>query len=208
MNLVNKSWGAFSPEVALAYLKTFGHPAQGSKLILLDILAKISNLQGNPSVLDLGCGNGQLYEYFKSHGLTCEYTGIDFSEILLSVARSRNPEAKFIKGDINQLSTLVNKKFDYIIYSHVIEMLESPELSLLEAKKVTDCVLIRFFEPPEFEVDTVELREMDLGKGHVPYLRRKMSKSYYQLILANVGCRRVDVYRDNSSKDQVHVLYF
>ena len=86
-------------------------------------------------------------------------------------------------------------------------MLESPELSLREAKKVTNRILIRFFEPPEFEVDTVELREMDLGFGNVPYLRRKMSSSYYNLILANINCRRVDVYRD-ATKDQVHLLHF
>lgn len=206
MSKLRESWDAFSPEVAAAYLKTFGHPASGSKQILLDVIRSLSD-RAKPSVLDLGCGNGQLLEFFKEKGLACDYTGVDFSDALLAVARRQNREASFIRGDVNQLSTLVSDRFDFVIYSHVIEMLESPELSLHEAKKATNRVLIRFFEPPEFEVDTVELREMDLGLGKVPYLRRKMSKSYYQLILANAGCKRVDVYRD-VSKDQVHVLYF
>lgn len=206
MSRSRESWDAFSPEVAAAYLKTFGHPASGSKQILLDVMRSLSDC-ARPSVLDLGCGNGQLLEFFKEKGLACDYTGVDFSDALLAVAHRQNPEATFIQGDVNQLSTLVSDRFDFVIYSHVIEMLESPELSLHEAKKATDRVLIRFFEPPEFEVDTVELREMDLGLGKVPYLRRKMSRSYYQLILANAGCKRVDVYRD-VSKDQVHVLYF
>lgn len=206
MSKLRESWDAFSPEVAAAYLKTFGHPASGSKQILLDVIRSLSD-RAKPSVLDLGCGNGQLLEFFKEKGLACDYTGVDFSDALLAVARRQNHEASFIRGDVNQLSTLVSDRFDFVIYSHVIEMLESPELSLHEAKKATNRVLIRFFEPPEFEVDTVELREMDLGLGKVPYLRRKMSKSYYQLILANAGCKRVDVYRD-VSKDQVHVLYF
>lgn len=206
MSMSRESWEAFSPEVAAAYLKTFGHPASGSKQILVDVMRFLSDCT-RPSVLDLGCGNGQLLEFFKEKGLACDYTGVDFSDALLAVARRHNPDASFIQGDVNQLSTLVSDRFDFVIYSHVIEMLESPELSLHEAKKTTNRVLIRFFEPPEFEVDTVELREMDLGLGKVPYLRRKMSKSYYQLILANAGCKRVDVYRD-VSKDQVHVLYF
>jgi ubiquinone/menaquinone biosynthesis C-methylase UbiE len=148
-----------------------------------------------------------LLEFFKEKGLACEYTGVDFSDALLAVARCQNPEATFIQGDVNHLSTFVSGPFDFVLYSHVIEMLESPELSLHEARKTTNRVVIRFFEPPEFDVDTVELREMDLGLGKVPYLRRKMSRSYYQLILANAGCKRVDVYRD-VCKDQVHVLYF
>jgi ubiquinone/menaquinone biosynthesis C-methylase UbiE len=206
MSRLRESWNAFSPEVAAAYLKTVGHPASGSKQILLDVIRSLSE-NARPAVLDLGCGNGQLLEFFKEKGLACDYTGVDFSAALLAVARRQNPEATFIQGDVNRLSTLVSGRFDFVIYSHVIEMLESPELSLHEAKKATNRVLIRFFEPPEFEVDTVELREMDLGLGKVPYLRRKMSRSYYQLILANAGCKRVDVYRD-VSKDQVHVLYF
>jgi len=206
MSKLSESWDSFTPEVASAYLKTFGHPAPGSKQILLDVLRNCSS-SAHTTVLDLGCGNGQLYESFKAEGWQCDYTGVDFSEALLNVARRQNPEATFISGDVNQLTSLIDRKFDFVIYSHVIEMLESPEASLLEAKKATDRVLIRFFEPPEFEVDTVELREMDLGQGKVPYLRRKMSKSYYQLMLSNVGCKRVDVYRD-VSKDQVHMLYF
>jgi ubiquinone/menaquinone biosynthesis C-methylase UbiE len=206
MNKSSESWSAFSSEIATSYLKTFGHPSPGSKQILIDVMRN-GTKKAVPSVLDLGCGNGQLYEFFKSQGWQCEYTGVDFSFALLEVARRNSPEANFLQGDVNQLSNFIRRKFDFVIYSHVIEILESPEQSLNEAKKATDRVLIRFFEPPEFEVDTIELREMDLGLGKVPYLRRKMSRSYYRLILANAGCKRVDVYRD-VSKDQVHALYF
>lgn len=206
MSKSKDSWNSFSPSVAADYLKSFGNPAPGSKQILLDVISSSLRL-GKPSVLDMGCGNGQLFGFFKEKGFECDYTGVDFSEPLLFAARREHPEATFLQGDINQLVSLRSSRFDFVIYSHVIEMLESPELSLHEAKKLTDRILIRFFEPPEFDVDTIELCEMDLGIGKVPYLRRKMSRSYYRLILANVGCKRVDVYRD-VSKDQVHSLFF
>jgi len=159
------------------------------------------------SVLDLGCGNGQLLEFFKEKKWTCNYFGIDFSQPLINVARRQNAEATFICGDVNNLGSIVTSKFNFVIYSHVLEILESPERSLIEAKKLTDTILIRFFEPPEFNIDTVELREQDLGQGSFPYIRRMMSKKYYQLILTNIGCKGVDVYKD-STKDQVHVLHF
>jgi ubiquinone/menaquinone biosynthesis C-methylase UbiE len=206
MSKLNESWSSFTPEIASAYLRTFGHPAPGSKQILLDILRKQKTV-ACPSILDLGCGNGQLYNYFKSQGFFSSYIGVDFSDMLLDVARRENPEARFIKDDLTQLEHVPKERFDFVIYSHVIELLESPEASLFEAKQRASCVLIRFYEPPEYETDTVELREMDVGTGKVPYLRRKMSKSYYQLMLSNIGCSRVDVYRD-VSKDQVHVLFF
>ncbi|EIJ45206.1 hypothetical protein GWL_46460 [Herbaspirillum sp. GW103] len=49
---------------------------------------------------------------------------------------------------------------------------------------------------------------MDVGqKEQVPFIRRKMSRDYYRLILARIGCKNVDIYRD-TTKDQVHVLTF
>lgn len=206
MNKIRQSWSAFSPDIAAEYLKTFGAPALGSKEILCEVLQKQFS-DSNPRILDFGCGNGQLFEFFKTQDFACDYTGIDFSDSLIDVARAQNPEAEFIVGDVNQACDLVSGRFDCVIYSHVFEILESPELSLQNAKKLSSQVLIRFFEPPEYEVDTVELKEMDLGLGSVPYLRRKMSKSYYQLILANAGCKKVDVYKD-TTRDQVHLLYF
>jgi hypothetical protein len=88
-------------------------------------------------------------------------------------------------------------------------MLSSPERSLLKARTFAGLIIIRFFEPPDFETDTVELRDMDIGEGRtVPYIRRKMSRDYYRLILTKLGCTSVDVYRAESAKDQVHVLHY
>ena len=99
--------------------------------------------------------------------------------------------------------------WDVAIYSHVVEILGSPEHSIRRAAQLADAIAIRFFEPPEFDDDLVELREMEVGDGTaVPYLRRKMSRDYYRMILAKSGCRSVDVYRDDFSKDQVHLLRF
>lgn len=207
MEIISKSWNSLSKEIASEYLKSFGSPATGSNEIIEDIFPKLIKNKINPKILDLGCGNGHLYKYFKSSGLNFRYTGVDFSKPLVEAAKVSNKEADFILCDINKLSKHISGKFDLIVYSHVLEMLESPELSLFEARKFSKLILIKFFEPPNSDFDKVELKEMDLGLGSVPYLRRKMSKKYYQLILANLGCKKVDIYCDNS-KDEVHVLYF
>ena len=88
-------------------------------------------------------------------------------------------------------------------------MLQSPEASLLRAKELAKKIIIRFFEPPVFDVDTVELKMMETAEGlKVPYLRRKMSKYYYKIILDKIGCKSVDVHRPKHSKDEIHVLNY
>ena len=162
-------------------------------------------------MIDVGCGNGQLYEFFRSVGLDCAYTGIDYSDPLLDAARAAHaddPSASFLVSDAATLGGVAGH-WDVAIFSHVIEMLAAPEDALRAARRVADAIAIRFFEPPEFETDVVELRHLDVGDGGtVPYIRRKMSRDHYRLILAKVGCRRVDVYQETSAKDQVHLLHF
>lgn len=206
MSVLQDSWGAFGKKTAKNYLKTFGTPSLESKQILFEVLRDISG--GNKiSVIDLGCGNANLAEYLGEKHLNFEYTGVDFSQVLLDAAQEAYPKASFIQDDVNVLQK-VTKLYDVAVYSHVIEMLSSPEQSLLAAKKIAKKIVIRYFEPPESDTDWVELLEMDIGEGRrVPYLRRRMSKDYYRLILSKINCKSVDVYRDGF-KDQVHVLHY
>jgi SAM-dependent methyltransferase len=202
---LQKSWGSFSDNIARRYLKSFGHPSQESKLLLYEVLREFGHSSIN--LLDLGCGNANLAEYLSEKGLVFRYTGVDFSEVLIRAAHEAFPNGQFICDDVNILSN-VSPIFDVGVYSHVVEILPSPESSLLAARKLCKKIIIRFFEPPLEGADWVELREMDIGADKtVPYLRRKMSQSYYEMILEKMGCTQVDVYR-TSAKDQVHVLHY
>lgn len=199
------SWSAFPEDVAKRYLKSFGHPSEDSKRVLLDVMYAIAPKPFR--VLDLGCGNGQLFEAIRERGLKCDYTGVDFSEVLLKAAREACPQATFISDDVHTLSRLT-ERFDMACFSHVIEMLPSPESALAAARRVADKIAIRFFEPPAEGADWVELLDMEVGGTEkVPYLRRRMSQAFYELILSRIGCRSVDIYHTNS-KDQIHVLHF
>ena len=202
---LKNSWGAFPKDIARRYLKSFGHPSEESKQLLFEVLEQLGPQQ--MKLVDLGCGNANLGEFLRAKGLNCLYTGVDFSDALLEAAREALPDARFICDDVNTLAN-VPAGFDVACYSHVIEMLPSPESSLLAAKKVARCIVIRFFEPPAERADCVELLEMDVGAvARMPYLRRQISQAYYEMILERIGCQSVDVYR-TGSKDQVHVLHF
>jgi 2-polyprenyl-3-methyl-5-hydroxy-6-metoxy-1,4-benzoquinol methylase len=67
----------------------------------------IQMLQGDESILDLGCGNGEFARELSKHGHRGSYLGVDFSLPLLRDAESQ-PEvfsAKFAEMDLSRLST-------------------------------------------------------------------------------------------------------
>lgn len=209
MSILQKSWSSFSPDIASKYLKGFGHPSEDSKRLLADILVR-ENPGKTLNLIELGCGNGQLAEYFVSRQMDFTYLGVDFSDSLLEAARRtfpENPQIRFIKDNVEQLNG-VSDTFDIAIFSHVIEMLSSPEAALGAAKRVAKAIAIRFFEPPDHEATRVELRAMDIGGPESPpYLRWSMSNDYYRLILAKLGVKAVDVYQSRD-RDQIHLLRF
>ena len=81
---------------------------------------KASNL----SVLDVGCGFGDLYGFFKAEGLLSrhriKYTGFDISPKILGVARKKYPDAKFEQTDILEQRYLTG--FDYIFCSGALNI--------------------------------------------------------------------------------------
>jgi SAM-dependent methyltransferase len=214
-NSFNESWNSFSSSSAKEYLKGegLGGGSKNSAIIVSDIL-KSFNLN-NSSILELGCGNGQFLELLILNGIDSKFVGVDISTPLLDVAikNSKLKNSIFIYDDVTNLDATKNLgiKFKVGIYSHVLEMLQSPHESLLNAKMICNIIIIRFFEPPIFKYDKVEMKEMlvDIQNNiYKPYLRRKMSKDYYKHILNDIGCSKVHVYNDEYSTDQIHVLYF
>jgi SAM-dependent methyltransferase len=211
MSILKNSWSAFSRDIAKVYLDGFGHPSLLSKALVASLLKEIFG-QRRFRLADFGCGNGHMYGFFKDRGLVCEYFGYDFSMSLFQAARERfadDPDARFIEADIGDLS-LIAEPCDIVMFSHVLEMLASPERSLTAARDSAPIVMIRFFEPPVAEYDVTELLQMKVGDDAptVPYLRRTMSTDYYNLILNKIGCRSVEVHQVDGDKDQVHLLRF
>lgn len=54
-------------------------------------------------VLDVGCGNGRLYAFLKERVGAIDYTGVDQSGGLLTLAKKQHPEAEFLEQDMEEL---------------------------------------------------------------------------------------------------------
>jgi ubiquinone/menaquinone biosynthesis C-methylase UbiE len=68
----------------------------------------VNLIKKDSSILDLGCGPGQVSKMFSEKGyyVTC----LDFSEEMLNIARREVPRAKFVLKDIRNIDNIFNEE--------------------------------------------------------------------------------------------------
>jgi len=87
-------------------------------------------------ILDLGCGNGRLFELFQDKQV--DYIGVDNSEKLIEIAKKKYPQAKFQVADALSLP-FPNNYFDKVLSIAVLHHIPSEEFRLQflrEARRV------------------------------------------------------------------------
>jgi trans-aconitate methyltransferase len=94
--------------------QTQGWASNETQRIRYDVFTKIGDLN-NSSVLDVGCGFGDFYDFLKNKGLTFSYEGIDINSAMLKVAKERHSNIAFQETDFGSYNS--NKKFDYVFCS-------------------------------------------------------------------------------------------
>lgn len=86
------------------------------------------------SILDLGCGNGELARELGKHGHKGNYLGLDFSAGLLSTARADAPEfARFKQADLSATDwgqRFPEKQYEFIFAFAMLHHIPSKELRL------------------------------------------------------------------------------
>lgn len=96
--------------------KSLGWGSQESQYIRFKYLLNIDDLMGK-SILDVGCGLGDMYLYLQEHNISVDYTGLDITPKMLEKARSRFPGVKFIANDL--LNNPIDKEYDYLLASGI-----------------------------------------------------------------------------------------
>lgn len=84
----------------------------------------VSRIPSGGSVIDFGCGTGRLTDYFNKKGYRT--IGVDLSEKMLEIARSKYPHIEFMRGDMRNFVS--NKApFDGVSFSYSFFHLEKAE---------------------------------------------------------------------------------
>lgn len=78
------------------------------------------HIKEGDKVLDLGCGNGRFFKFFKERG--AEYIGVDNSEELIKLAQKKHPYAYFQVADALKLpfpDNFFDKVYSIAVLHHI-----------------------------------------------------------------------------------------
>jgi SAM-dependent methyltransferase len=100
----------YSPEA-------LGWGKHGRQEVRFRVLAEYALTKPDSSVLDVGCGFADLYDFLMQHGWHGRYTGIDITPGLLNVAHARHPNLDLREHDIAASTALEN--YDFVIASGI-----------------------------------------------------------------------------------------
>jgi trans-aconitate methyltransferase len=117
-------------------MKVYGPYARHLRRI---IFAMIQSLQFE-TVLDVGCGQGSLLADLHNIFQEISLYGTDFSPTSIAKARQRLPHGEFLVMDLTQKA--LNRKFDLVICTDVLEHIEDDITALSNLAQMTDSYLL------------------------------------------------------------------
>lgn len=94
--------------------------------------------KGEKKILELGCANGRLGELYKSNNPLAHWTGVDYSESAVALAKTTLDRAEQI--DLNNFDTksfFNSEKFDVIVIGDLLEHLQDPESTLEKLHEIS-----------------------------------------------------------------------
>ena len=102
--------------------------SRASQEMRFAVLAEVGDLVGS-SLLDVGCGLGDFYDWQRRAGLGVNYQGVDLTPEIIRVAKGRFPEVDFRVGNVleEEIGT-----FDYVIASGIFYLRQSEPFEFMQ----------------------------------------------------------------------------
>jgi ubiquinone/menaquinone biosynthesis C-methylase UbiE len=133
----------------------------------------------DPSILEVGCGTGLVYEQLAArHNIVTNYIGVDSSLKMLEIARRNFPRGQFVYGDGYEL-VFRDQEFDAVLCFEVLGHIPRIKTFLNEMLRVAGKTCI-FTTWPSDRGDIVEDYETIDGTR---FLYRRYSESYIQQLI-------------------------
>ena len=87
-----------------------------SQFARFSVFVRNIDLEGK-SLLDVGCGVGDLWGFLRERGVNVRYRGVDILERMVEAARARHPQAEFVCADLFGEDPLGGEQFDIVFSS-------------------------------------------------------------------------------------------
>ncbi|PIW45916.1 MAG: SAM-dependent methyltransferase [Zetaproteobacteria bacterium CG12_big_fil_rev_8_21_14_0_65_54_13] len=89
--------------------------SRGLQKVLFRVLAEIGVSTGD-SLLDVGCGFGDLHSWLRGSGKAVDYTGIDLSPDIIAAGARMNPGLRLLSGELFDFDWSP-QTFDWVVLS-------------------------------------------------------------------------------------------
>ena len=86
---------------------------QASQALRFEVICRYIDFTNNPTVLDVGCGDGEFFAYCQKRNSKCRYRGIDLCQEMVDACGKRFGNETARNASINDMTTA----FDYVIAS-------------------------------------------------------------------------------------------
>ena len=123
------------------FYQTFGaHFSATRQRVQPGVRRILDELHGDESILDLGCGNGELANILSQSGFRGAYTGLDFSAPLMNTANRTAADfpIDFVEVDLTADWGLDTEPFDFICAFAVLHHIPSAPIRLAMLEKTRD----------------------------------------------------------------------
>lgn len=205
-NIITDSWNTFSEEYSENYLY------DADSTLPINLSKFIFEGFNNPKIVDIGCGNARLYDYFLNTKKEFSYSGFDISKPLVEAANKKfKKNSNFSCNVIDpNLANIKYQKFDIAICTHLVEICESPENLFSVMSNLSDTIAVIWYEYPRIENTQLEIRnyvshDAQQKKIFTPYLRNRYSKYYLNYLLERF--RLISSYKASISEKDVLEIY-
>ncbi|NIB43235.1 class I SAM-dependent methyltransferase [Pseudomaricurvus alkylphenolicus] len=94
-----------------------------------EVLSEIDCLSGK-TLLDVGCGLGDFYQYLLEHFSSIDFTGVDITPGMIDVCNYRFPEGQFRLRDV--IANPPDQSFDYVFASGLFYLVHENPYSYLQ----------------------------------------------------------------------------
>jgi SAM-dependent methyltransferase len=98
-----------------------GWESQEAQNLRFEILFSAVEIDGK-SLLDVGCGMGNLLQFLEGKKISVTYTGTDILESMIEQAKQKNPGAVFHHADIFKNNIFKNGSFDIVYASGIFNI--------------------------------------------------------------------------------------
>ena len=102
-----------------------------SQQLRFSILSQVGQLSG-ASVLDVGCGMGDFYEWLKATRMEVEYTGIDITPKMIEIAQQRFQKLRFELKNLLNGTEDQEECYDFIVASGIFAHKQKAPFEFLE----------------------------------------------------------------------------